>query len=1021
MPLFWPAFVMPMAMGLFEDQAGKLDWYRQQIGMTRHALFQSAGQQRLALVATESGVIAGIDLRNGQISWRQVLPDGETVTSLFQHGRGLVSVSVSMAGAHVRLWGSMGGLLWDAHIPRLRANVGSPSPSFAIMGNNIVVSWQSNVHAFYGATGEVVWRVERDATQHVAIVQPKVVNAQVSSEATISSGSMPPPPPPLHAFSVAEVTGELEHTVYEQVSTGSHTEVKVRTSTSLSSIGAKPDGQSAMLTLDGSQLVMVDVSGTRLMVHDVGGHTISVLPIPSLPSGETVTLERLQLPRVVLLRLSLGGSLLVELPPSAKSQTHRHSALRLVRSERGPIGRHLYAATVSREGQAVLAFLSVTVGPGGGSSGSSSQPDSRSLHFEVLQIDAEGWRSEWSGVEVLPYDADAYGSLQAAWLNTYSRKDGTFGHRLLLSSADHSLQLLQTGKEAKVGWMRPEALASVLHAEPVPLPALIANDESGAGASARSSFGFVLPVLVDGLKQRVEQFNAGPLSASTDLLSAPPLHADPYGFRQAVVVTTAASKVFALHTSDGSVLWSRRIPPLQEGDEPPKLTFLLICRAGAHPQVIVVAQGASAWALHFLSPTSGKWLPAPALAGNGRILHAMRLTALAATFGMSQLPVLLLDDQMRVYLYPDTDETRQGVRSLVGDLFFYLHTASSGVLTGYALVSAPGGHGFQVVRRWALALPPEGPGQRVHLADFSSDAAVHSPVRVLGDRTVLHKYVNRNLLAVGIEHPGDGDFEDGSLLVMLVDTVSGRIVHSVTHPGMRGPLALLLGENWLVWHFWNPKALIYQMAVVELFTNSTNADDPVSLMLGGAPDYAVRENGFDAFAQAQPHVLSQSYAFAAPIQALAVTQTVQGITPKFVLVATTAGQLLLLDKRFLDPRRPHVPGGPAKMSVADKEEGLIPYGPSLGGISPLSVATHRHTIARPRTIIAAPTNLESTSLAFVIGLDLFMSRVAPAREFDRLNEDFNYMALILAIMGLAVGTYVSGCLSDRKDLKRAWK
>ena len=48
-------------------------------------------------------------------------------------------------------------------------------------------------------------------------------------------------------------------------------------------------------------------------------------------------------------------------------------------------------------------------------------------------------------------------------------------------------------------------------------------------------------------------------------------------------------------------------------------------------------------------------------------------------------------------------------------------------------------------------------------------------------------------------------------------------VHSATHPGMRGPLNLLMGENWLVWHFWNPSQLSYQMAVIELFTNVTFA------------------------------------------------------------------------------------------------------------------------------------------------------------------------------------------------------
>ena len=105
----------------------------------------------------------------------------------------------------------------------------------------------------------------------------------------------------------------------------------------------------------------------------------------------------------------------------------------------------------------------------------------------------------------------------------------------------------------------------------------------------------------------------------------------------------------------------------------------------------------------------------------------------------------------------------------------------------------------------------------------------------------------------------------------------------------------------------------------------------------------------------------------------------------------------------------------------DREEGLVPYGPSLGAISPLSVASHRHTVARPRAVVAAPTYLESTSLAFVTGLDLFCTRVAPAREFDRLGEDFNYVGLVLAVGGMTAATLLSGWYANKKDLARAWK
>ena len=145
-----------------------------------------------------------------------------------------------------------------------------------------------------------------------------------------------------------------------------------------------------------------------------------------------------------------------------------------------------------------------------------------------------------------------------------------------------------------------------------------------------------------------------------------------------------------------------------------------------------------------------------------------------------------------------------------------------------------------------------------------------------------------------------------------------------------------------------------------------------------------------------------------------------GITPKNVLVATSAGQLAYFDKRLLDPRRPHV-ANPQKMSQADREEGLVPYMPSLGGINPLTVLSHRHALKRPRSIVTSPTTLESTSLVLVLGLDLFLSRVAPAKEFDRLNEDFNYIALVGATIFLIVATIGSGWFTGRKDLARAWK
>ena len=769
---------------------------------------------------------------------------------------------------------------------------------------------------------------------------------------------------------------------------------------------APASGPAAVATLDRKHLLLLDRDSRKLLVHAVGSSKLAAHTYepPELGKGATLALSPASLPAMALLAQSTGGSLLLSLGKDGAKLERTVAA-----------SDHAWCHTASKEGKAVLGLAQVEKG---------------ALQFHALPIEADGAHEAWPAATALPYDPAAHGGLGLAFLNSYSRKDGSMGHRLLLSGSDASLQLLQAGGAAetgKQGWVREEALATVRHVEALPFPSLAVEGDSAAGAAgadaARPTFAFAVPALIKSLRARWEEAKA----AAGVAAGPPPTHADAYGFRQAMVATTRAGKVFGLHSSDGSPLWSSRISPLTASDLPPGLPYLLLCRGGLAAEAVVVAQDAARWHVHALSPFTGAHQGAsPAMQGEGRIVHAAKLLPLAAEGGRP--PVMLVDDALRVHLYPDTAEHRAALRRAAGDILFHLHSEEEGTLRGYSVGladagAAPGAESFVGLERWSLALPAGENGERgeVSTSSFPHEAAVHSPVRALGDRSVLHKYINRNLLAVGVALPAQGDFTSCSLHVLLVDTVTGRVVHSVTHEGGKAPLTLLLGESWLVYHYWASKSLSYQFAVTELFRNSTTPDDPLSLLLGGTVDYSLRENKFDGHTTPMPHSLSQGYAFGAPAAALAVTQTMKGITPKTLLLATASGSLMLLDKRFLDPRRPMVPGGPSKMSAADREEGLMPYGPSLGGVQPLAVASHRHALARPTTIVSAPTTLESTSLALVIGLDLYGSRVSPAKDFDRLNEDFNFVALVGAILLMTAATLGSGWYTTRQDLKRAWK
>merc|ERR1711964_246187 len=73
-----------------------------------------------------------------------------------------------------------------------------------------------------------------------------------------------------------------------------------------------------------------------------------------------------------------------------------------------------------------------------------------------------------------------------------------------------------------------------------------------------------------------------------------------------------------------------------------------------------------------------------------------------------------------------------------------------------------------------------------------------------------------------------------------------------------------------------------------------------------------------------------------------------------------------------------------------------------------------------RGIATAPSGVESTSLAFVFGLDLFYNLVQPAGGYDILAEDFNFPLLLLSGLGAFLGVVFGEWYSARKSLSERW-
>jgi hypothetical protein len=97
----------------------------------------------------------------------------------------------------------------------------------------------------------------------------------------------------------------------------------------------------------------------------------------------------------------------------------------------------------------------------------------------------------------------------------------------------------------------------------------------------------------------------------------------------------------------------------------------------------------------------------------------------------------------------------------------------------------------------------------------------------------------------------------------------------------------------------------------------------------------------------------------------------------------------------------------------------MPYKADLG-VSPMFYATYDKVVAGLRGVDTFPTTLESTSLMFAYGMDLFYTRLAPSKNFDMLDDDFSYALLVVTLLAMAsLGVYLQ-VTKSRNKLAKKW-
>ena len=315
---------------------------------------------------------------------------------------------------------------------------------------------------------------------------------------------------------------------------------------------------------------------------------------------------------------------------------------------------------------------------------------------------------------------------------------------------------------------------------------------------------------------------------------------------------------------------------------------------------------------------------------------------------------------------------------------------------------------------WEFGVPPRG-----QIVSFTRPPP-HDPVasigRVLGDRSVLYKYLNPNLLVI------TSLISEANVVTFYVlDTQKGEVLYSTSRSevDVEQPISACVSENMLAFSLvcrTNDQAqggehrdsATYQLTIADMYTSSLPNDRGSCDNRNGPYQKLQHEYGQNCWEL--PHVITQTYLLREPVHHLTFSSTLQGITPRSLLGTTLYSNAIFTVPRYLiDPRRPEGRDPVA----AEIEEGLFRHN-SILDLDPRWFLNHKREALGFSAILTTPTLLESTSLVFAFGdYDIFGTRLSPIGTFDMLGKGFKRFQLIATVLALAVGTAVLGPMVSR--------
>jgi hypothetical protein len=597
--------------------------------------------------------------------------------------------------------------------------------------------------------------------------------------------------------------------------------------------------------------------------------------------------------------------------------------------------------------------------------------------------------------------------------------------RAILVAEDGSLTTVDLSGTA---WVREEALATVTDAKFAPLPR--EKKDYGPGPIVKmlkGDFSFTYSDVIETVSREYTAISNAllnslppPVSHESKVISpeVPKSNvAIRFGGDQIIATATCTGKMFGLDSLAGYIVWSRFFPGSScDASGKPRLHMQLLPsdETGEAPILLVaVKTEAGLKQMVWLDPLTGETKK-----GSDVKSKAARHVVPVGD------KVALVGEDHTVTVVPAGDISNELTEHPV---YLYEVDRKSRVITGYRLRQ----NGLELA--WIQDLAHE---ERILVAESVGENARNgAPVLVKGDSSILYRYIEPNLLVVVAER-------GATMTLYILGTVSGNLVQSFEVVGGSEPVKVLAVDNAVVMHYWSMQNTRFELLSVELFANMP---DPGAAAVVMGQHNKTRPAHDYVFAP-RPLVASQNHIYPHGFTSFGVSCTKNGVTPRALLLATTTNRIHTLSLDHINPRK-HPPKEKAPLlppppnhGFADqtpppaknqptidravqptKTETLTPYRPIVMANPLTDYMTFGHQVFHIQGIATAPSSMESTSLAFAYGLDLFYAPVQPAGGYDLLAPDFNFMLLILSGIGCAIAVVFGEWYSTHKGLLDLWK